>query len=417
MAPLELILRRFLTLLSLCFAALWLLIACQTDTDPLVEQVEVTVLVTVEQPVQEVEVTVERLATVRVPVEVTREVFIPLPTPTPAPDDVIARGSAEKPIRLVFSPMANDLVIQARGGRLVNFLAETTGLQYDLLIAETHEQALDALCEHPDVSLLFTPALGQVAAEEACGGQPQLVGVENGINWSGAMLVARRDSEFTTASDLDGAVWGTADLGDTESSLFYQAWLQSQGAEPAETVEFDTDAAAMIATVDGEVDFVTATFTPPLLPYNERAWEYGVDDPDIWRQTGNLPFRSGIGFVVVISYVDQGGYQVRDARSAVLDSRPFVFAETEIVDLAPQIPNDAVVFGGAMPLSLAATLRDGLLLLADSAECAQSLCADDLFAWETAEPTDRTAYEPVRFITDTLEWDVADIVAHLDSQP
>jgi ABC-type phosphate/phosphonate transport system substrate-binding protein len=370
----------------------------------------ITVEVPVEVPVEElVEITRQVVATVQVPVEVTREVFIEVPV------QAAAVGSAENPIRLVFAPIADRNTNSVRATALVEALTAQTGLQFTPVMPDTHADALNMACQAPEKTVAFLPSLSYVAAHDRCDLQIGFAGERFGLPWSASMLLVRSEREARDAADLADATWGVANASDLVSGLYFQALFKAEDVEVGRVTEYDTDSATIFGFLDDEVEFVTADFKPPLLPNAESVWQYGVDDPEIWRRTGLLPYRSGIGFVVVRDYVERGGYQVRDARSAVLDAEPFVFADTRILLLSEPIPNDAVAFGADFPLALSRSMSDALLTFIDSAECVQSLCSTDFFSWEGLALAADADYDPLRFISTTLEWDEADLLTYLDS--
>jgi hypothetical protein len=132
---------------------------------------------------------------------------------------------------------------------------------------------------------------------------------------------------------------------------------------------------------NGEVDFVTAAYTPPIMPYEERLWVYGEDDPEVWREFGVPPTRSPIGYVIVWGEVEFGGYRLRDARASIFDTVPEVYNETQIIALSPQIPNDTVAFGADFPLGLAREVTAVFTEFAASEACVNSLCSTDFYGW------------------------------------
>ena len=186
----------------------------------------------------------------------------------------------------------------------------------------------------------------------------------------------------------------------------------AQDVTPGARSTYDTDASTVIAGNDNEVEFVTASYLPPILPRNERQWVYGEDDPELWRVDG-MPFRSGIGFVVVTTYVDQGGWRVRDARSIALDSRQFIFGNTDIMLLSEQFPNDAIAFGSQLPIGLANQVSAALTAHAATEACQATLCSSDFFAWEGIAVVDDAFYDSVRFVIDTLELSAEEIFLFL----
>jgi ABC-type phosphate/phosphonate transport system substrate-binding protein len=371
----------------------------------------VTVVVT-SQAEREVEITRDVVVTVQVPVEITRQIFIPV-TETPVPI-----GSDARPIRLLFAPAAEPSTIVSRASRIESYLEDTLGLAFQAITPLTYNEFFTAACDHSAETVAFMPALAYPYVNEQCDLQAQFTGLRDGLPWSASMIVVRSEGDvLEELVDLEERVWGVSDSAELANSLYFQARFAEEGIEPGAVKQFGADAVALVAFAEDEedLDFVTARYVPPILPFDERQWQFGEDDPEIWREVSNFPRRSGIGFVVVSGYVENGGYRVRDARSAVLDTADRIFIDTTILDLSAQIPNAAIAFDANMPLGLATQIGDALIGLADSAECPQSLCAGDFYAWEGITATTDGAYEPVRYVIEQLELDEEAISGYLEA--
>lgn len=405
----------FAAMKTLAFATilvfLSLLIACQTapPTDPQI--IELTRLVIETEQI---------VATVQVPVEVTREVFIPVTVPSEEPTitEPSALGSAENPIRLVFSPRYGEEVTRARAGNLIDALSAETDLAFDIITPPDHPAAITQACEAPDATIAFLTTQEFVLAHKQCNLQIGYAGIRDGVNWQASMVMVEDldEDELSFLADLEGRSWGVQAANNFVDALYWEALLSAENITPGRVTEYGTDASAVIAGNDGEVDFVTASYLPPIYPRNEYEWVYGVDDPESWRATGQMPFRSGIGYVVVETYVDQGGWRVRDARAIALDSRQFIFSNTDIMLLSEQIPNDAIAFGNAMPLGLVRQIGGALETHGLSENCQKSLCSSDLFAWEGITPVDDAFYNAVRFVMDELALSAEDISTMVTSE-
>jgi phosphonate transport system substrate-binding protein len=156
----------------------------------------------------------------------------------------------------------------------------------------------------------------------------------------------------------------------------------------------------MLAVYNGEVDFATAFFSPPLLP--EGTWTYGVHDPEIWREAGVTPVRTEEGQTLVAGGPAEGGYRILDARASVTDTAPDIFERTRILALTDRIPNDTVSFGPEFPLSLASDIIAALIDFTASDACAESICADEFYAWTGLEQVGDSFYDPVRTAMELL---------------
>lgn len=377
------------------FIALILLPACQ----PQLEVVEVTRLVeatvagsqpVVSETVQVTRVVAEEVTRV-VPQEVTVEVTRPL------------LGSAVRPVQLLFPPVVDTNVIKLRGSALAEALAETTGRNYEIGVLDSEASVIELTCSAPVDTISFLPAAGYVVAHDRCNAQAGNVAVHSdGLTWQAGMIVVRADSGITALEDLAGRRWAVPSDSSTYETLYFRALFADAGIEVGEMVEVPGDSSAMLAVYNREVDFAIATFVPPILPFEERRWRYGEDDPEIWRRVGLAPQRSPIGYVVVNGEPEFGGYRVRDARSGILDTTPGIFNETRILTLSAQIPNETVVFGADFPLGLA---REVMATLADftaSESCTTSLCSTDFYGWTGVELAQDAFYDPLRFTMETL---------------
>lgn len=375
------------------FVALFLT-ACQ----PNVAFVEVTRLVTVDG-----EVVAEATA---VPVEVTR--IVNQEVTRVVPEEIVVEvtksplGSEERPVQLLFPPAVNTAVITTRGEPLAQVLTEVTGQQFAVGIPDDTQTLIDLLCAAPQDTIGFLSALDYVRASRQCGVQPGLVAVRpDGLTWQAGMIVTRRDSGLNELEDLAGRRWGVVDTSSVTEFLAIQDQLAEAGVEPGEIVEFATTSSLMLALYNGEVDFVTAAYVPPILPYDERPWQYGEDAPEIWRRTGLSPTRSPIGYVIVFGEVEFGGYRLRDDRASIFDTVPGIYDETQILALSPQIPNGTVAFGADFPLGLARQVTAVLPQFATSEACVNSICSTDFYGWAGLEPATDDAYAPLLPLLET----------------
>lgn len=314
-------------------------------------------------------------------------------------------GSAERPFQLLFAPVVDTAVISSRAQVLADWLAEQTGQQFQVGVLDNEQRVIDLLCAAPAETIGFLTAVGIALANQQCGAQVVSTAVQNnGLSWQAGMIVVRRDSNITSLADLDGKRWAIPSESSVPNNWYFQALLEAEGIEPGEMISVPGDNTAMLAVFNGEVDFATGTYWPPILPFEMRQWEFGEDDPEIWRQTGASPTRSGVGFVVVLGRPDQGGYRVRDARSGVFDTNEAIFDETRILTLSAPIPADSVAVGRAIPFAVAQQLGPLLSQFAASEQCAASLCAADFYGWMGLATAVPASYDPVHFVIDTLGW-------------
>ena len=365
------------------------LVACESDeavpapAPPVKTAVEVTRIVTVDHPV-EIEVT--RLVTKTVYEEIIVEV-----TKMPI-------GSAERPLQILLPPMANTAVIQTRSQPLLDYLTASTGRQYEIGIMDDEQSLIDLMCAAPVDTMGILSAEGVVRAAEQCGVQPGLVAIHpDGFTWEAGMIVVRRDASIGEFDQLDGKSWAVPETDPLLTRDYFEQQFAAAGILPGEIITVSGDSAAMLAVFNGDVDFATGLFTPPIMPASEeRLWEYGEDAADTARWLGASPTRSPIGYVLLRGEPQYGGYRLRDARSRVFDIEPTIYDETRIISLTAPIPNETIVFGADFSLQAARDTLAALDSFANSEACADSICASDFYNWLGLEPITDAAFDPAR---------------------
>lgn len=387
--------RRAFRLLISVSALLLVVAACTPQT------VEVTRVVTEINEVEvEVEVPVE--TEVEVPVEVTR---IVTETETVIEEVMVeeaALGSEERPIKVLFVPSVDVDQIISGGDVLAQALSEATGLTFEVSVPTSYAATIEEMCASPDDTIGFIPAQGYVLANNRCGVTVGAAAVRFGLSWYAAQFVVPTDSDATSVEDLAGKTWCIPDFGSTSGYLYPSALFAELGVEPGEITEAGGHSGSMLAVNNGDCDFATAFFSPPLLPFFERSWSYGVDNPEIWRDAGVSPERNDEGRTFVDGDPADGGYRVLDARASVTDTAPEIFDNTRILALTNQIPNDTVSFGPEFPLNTANNIVNALVEFTASEACSESICSDDFYNWTGLEPVTDGFYDPVRSAMDFL---------------
>ena len=385
------------------------LAACQPQT----VEVEVTRVVT---ETEEVEVPVE--VEVEVPVEVTRVVTetVVETVVEEVEAEEIPLGSEDRPIQVLFVPSVDADAIVAGGEELAKELNAVTGLNYEVSVPTSYAATIESMCASPDDTIAFIPALGYVLANERCGVQVGLAAVRYGWPVYWAQIVVRDDSGIESLEDLAGKTWGTPSVTSTSGFLVPSAMLTDAGIEPGEIVETGGHTNAMLAVAQGDVDFATSYFSPPLLPNYERKWNPDTDDPEIWREAGVPPERTEAGRVFVAGGPDEGGYRILDARSAAMETYPGIFEETHILTISDEIPNDTLSFGAEFPLALAQDISQAVSDYAASDACQEppegtvTLCSDAFYNWTGADQVLDSAFDPTRFLIDALGMSEEDIL-------
>lgn len=322
-------------------------------------------------------------------------------------------GTTERPVQLLFPPIASSAVITQRGETLVAALETATGVEFAIGIPDSEEALVALLCAAPGDVIGVVSAAAYTLAHDQCDAQPGLIARHSDeLTWQMGMIVVRPGGGSALA-DLAGQRWAVSDTRSLPNYLYFRAKLAEAGVEPGEIVMMPEDSSALMALYSEEVDVTTADFIPPIMPV-DRTWVYGETEPEEWRALGISPTRSPIGYVLVAGEPEFGGYRLRDARSRLFDVTPDIFDATRILALSEPIPNETVVFGADFPLSLARQTLATLAEFAASEACQTSLCSADFYGWTGLEPANDAAYDPIRFIKDTLDLEAADLWAELD---
>ena len=381
--------------------------ACQPETVEV--EVEVTRVVTETEEVE-----------IEVPVEVTRVVTeVETVTETVVEEVEVEKaplGSEDRPIQVLFVPSADADVIVSGGEVLAEELKGVTGLNFEVSVPTSYAATIEAICASPDDTMAFLPALGYVLANERCGVQVGNAAVRFGWAVYWAQIVVRNDSGIETLEDLAGKTWGAPSVTSTSGFLVPSAMLTDAGIETGEIVETGGHTNAMLAVAQGDVDFATSYFSPPLLPNYDRKWNPESDNPEIWRDAGVSPERTEAGRVFVNGDPADGGYRVLDARASAMETYPEIFNETHILTISDEIPNDTVSFGADFPFATSRAVIDALAAYASSDACQEppegvvTLCSDAFYNWTGAEPVSDSVFDPTRFLISALGMTEEDIL-------
>jgi phosphonate transport system substrate-binding protein len=387
------------------------LAACQPQTVEVTRVVTETVTeqVEIEVPVEVTSVVVEtETVTEQVEVEVTRVVEVA--------GEMAALGSEERPIQVLFVPSVDADVIVSGGEVLAQELEAATGFKFEVSVPTSYAATIEAICASPDDTMAFLPALGYVLANARCGVQVGNAAVRFGWPFYWSQIVVRNDSGIESLEDLAGKTWGAPSVTSTSGYLVPSAQLIEAGIETGEVVETGGHTQAMVAVANGDVDFATGFFSPPLLPNYYRTWAPGIDDPEIWREAGVAPERTEAGRVFVAGGPDEGGYRILDARAAAMETYPTIFEETRILQISDEIPNDTVSFGSQFPFGMSRTIIDALAEYAASDACQDppegtvTLCSDAFYSWTGAEPVSDSAFDSTRSLMQALGMTEEDVL-------
>ena len=300
-------------------------------------------------------------------------------TPTEAPTEapMAEIGSEEHPIKVLFVPSVDiDFMVES-GDIIEKALNDATGLYFEASVPTSYAATIEEMCASPEDTIGFIPAMGYALANQLCGVEPGLASVRYGWNVYFAQFVVQRDSDINSLEDLEGKTWGFGDTASTSGYMVPNAMLSNLGITPGDKVETGGHPQSVNAVYNGEVDFGTTFFSPPLLPEGE--WKEG-DPPDI---PDDMVAECGLN--------DEGklwcgGYRVLDARQVIREQAPDVVQKVKIIAISPGIPNDTMSFSPDFPEDLKQEIIDAITAFVDTDACLESLCNENFYEWTGVAP-------------------------------
>ena len=301
-------------------------------------------------------------------------------------------GSAERPVQVLFVPSVDAQLIVAGGEVMDDALTEATGLEFEVSVPTSYAATIEEMCANPADTMGFIPAFGYVLASQLCQVDVAFKAVRFGWGVYWAQFLVARDSEIQSLEDLEGLSWAYPDPGSTSGFLFPSVSLDEAGVTPGETVESGGHPQAALAVYNGEVDFGTTFFSPPLLPEGE--WQIG-DSPEIPDE-----------FIESCApTADEelwcGDYRVLDARASAIEETPDIMQQVRILDISAEIPNDTLSFGPDFPVELRTQIEEALIAFSDTPEWAESIGHQDFYAWDGIDPATDAEYDIVRSVVES----------------
>jgi phosphonate transport system substrate-binding protein len=298
-------------------------------------------------------------------------------------------GSEERPIKVLFVPSVDVDFMIASGDLIAQALNEATGLQFTVSVPTSYALTIEEMCASPDDTIGFIPAMGYALANELCGVEPALAAERYGWNVYWTQFVVRRDSDFETLADLEGATWAYPDATSTSGYLYPLAVFDDLGITVGESVEAGGHPQAVTAVYNGEADFGTCYFSPPLLP--EGRWSPDMD-PDI---PDELVPECGLN---EDGKMYCGGWRVLDARVPIAEQAPDVIQMVRILGLSKEIPNDTMSFSPDFPTALRETIIQAVTDYIGSEPCDATICNENFYDWTAVGPIADENFDGIRLL-------------------
>lgn len=311
---------------------------------------------------------------------------------TPTPEGGI--GTPGHPIKVLFVPSVDANTIVSGGKIMSDALNKATGLTFEVSVPTSYSATIEEMCASPKDTIGFIPALGYVLANQLCGVDVSFAAVRYGSAVYWAQVLVARDSEFKTIKDLDGKKWGLTDPGSTSGYLVPLAMFQEAGIKPGESIETGGHPQSVKAVYNGEVDFSTSFYTPPLKPEGEEAWKEG-DAPDVPDDVLEDCAVSEDGKSLIC-----GGYTILDARANIREEAPDVIEKVRILTISDGIPNDTLSFGPEFPATTRTKIEEALTTFATTEDFKTSIGSKDFYNWTGIAPAKDADYDFVRLMVE-----------------
>jgi phosphonate transport system substrate-binding protein len=302
-------------------------------------------------------------------------------------------GSEGNPIQVYFVPSGEAATIIEGGDALAALLKDATGLNYEVYVPTSYAATIEAMCAAPDTSMGFIPAAGYVIAHNRCNVDVAAAAVRFGWSVYWAQYIVRRDGDIYDLGDLDGKTWGYGDPGSTSGYIVPKSELMSRGITPGKEVETGGHNQTVLAVYNGEVDFGTTYFSPPVMP--GAPWQVG-DLPEPFDLSVDQSYIGDDGELYV------GQVQIQDARRSVRETAPDVVDKVRILAISAPIPNDTLSFGPDFPADTRQQILDALFALAGDTEKWDTTALSTSYSWTGIAPITDAAFDPVRLQFDML---------------
>lgn len=311
-------------------------------------------------------------------------------------------GTADNPIQVYFVPSGEAQTIVEGGAVLAQALKDATGLEYEVYVPTSYAATIEAMCAAPDSTVGFIPAAGYVIANNRCGIEVSAAAVRNGWPYYWAAYMIRRDSNIYTFGDLEGKTWGYGDPGSTSGYIAPLVELQATGISAGAEVQTGGHNQTVLAVYNGEVDFGTVYFSPPIMPEGHAQWST-KDVPEPYDLSVDESYIGEDGELYV------GDIRVMDARRAVRETAPDVVDQVRILAISAAIPNDTMSFGPDFPADLRQEIMDALFALAADREAWDATALSTSYSWTGLEAVDDSVFDSVRLQFEILGLTEADV--------
>ncbi len=313
-----------------------------------------------------------------------------------------AVGSPENPIQVLFVPSAEAEVIVTGGDIMRAALEEATGLSFEVQVPTSYAATIEEMCASPENTMGFIPGLGYAIASERCGVDVAFKAVRFGWSVYWAQFLVPRDSDITSLEDLEGLRWAIPDSGSTSGYMVPFLMFDELGVTPGEIVEAGGHPQAALAVYNGEADFATTYFSPPLTPNFD--WAIG-DAPEIPDEIVDSCAPNEDGSRLFCG-PDDAQWRVLDARASARNDAPDIIQQVKILTISDEIPNDTLSFGPDFPADVRAQIEEALVAFAETEAWAESIGNQDFYGWTGIEAATDAEYDSVRAMVALVGYEI-----------
>jgi len=301
-------------------------------------------------------------------------------------------GSEGNPIQVYFVPSVESQALVTGGQVLADALTAATGLHFEVSVPTSYAATVEAMCADPGRSMGFIPALGYVVGNNRCGIEVYGAAVRYGWPVYWAQYIVRRDSDIYTFGDLEGRSWAYGDQASTSGYLFPTVEMTEAGITPGDHVETGGHNQTALAVYNGEADFGTTYYSPPLTP--GAAWRIG-DLPEPFDLTVDDSYTKVSDSGSTQLWV--GDTRLLDARAAVAEQAPDIVDQVRILRLSAPIPNDTMSFGPDFPSDLRDQIFNAIVDFSNTdAWSTSALGSSDGYSWTTVAHINDSDYDIIR---------------------
>jgi phosphonate transport system substrate-binding protein len=325
----------------------------------------------------------------------------PPPTAQPTPDmeatAMAEIGTEAHPIKVLFVPSVDAQVIVSGGEIMAQALEQATGLKFEVSVPTSYAATIEEMCASPADSMGFIPGLGYALANQLCGVDVAFKAVRFGFSVYWTQILVPRDSDIDSLDDLNGKKWAYPDAGSTSGYMVPLVMFQDNNITPGETVEAGGHTGAVRAVYNGEADFGTTFYSPPLRP--DPAWEPG-DPPEIPDDIIDTCAPNADGSRLLCG--PNGEWRVLDARAGLRTEAPDVVQKLRILAISPEIPNDTLSFGPEFPPALRARIEQALIEFSTTEAWNQSIGNQDFYGWTSIDVATDEEYDFIRKMVEAV---------------